>query len=208
MKSLRAAGGDHGVAGKYRPVQSIANFGCRPIIASSAHPAAQKDYAMRKLTVSASAAVLCIAAGAEEQIEITSIDARTTIRGPEQAYTGAAIAEVLFGATASSRLTAVEVTFEPGAHTAWHNHPAGQYLVVTSGIGWVQQRGGAKREVRAGDVVWTPPGVAHWHGATPTHAMSHFAIWEFVDGSGGELFEHVSDEDYRAVPDLGASPGN
>jgi quercetin dioxygenase-like cupin family protein len=153
---------------------------------------------MQKLTVSAVAAVLCAAASAAEQIEITPLEARTTIRGPERAYTGAAIAEVLFGATASSRLTAVEVTFEPGAHTAWHNHPAGQYLVVTSGIGWVQQRGGAKREIRAGDVVWTPPGVAHWHGATPTHALSHLAIWEFVDGSGGELFEHVSDEDYAA----------
>jgi quercetin dioxygenase-like cupin family protein len=155
---------------------------------------------MKKLTAIVSAAALCVAASAEEQIEITPIEARATIRGPEQAYTGAAIAEVLFGATASSRLTAVEVTFEPGAHTAWHNHPAGQYLVVTSGVGWVQQRGGEKREVRAGDVVWTPPGVAHWHGATPSHAMSHLAIWEFVDGSGGELMEHVSDEDYLAAP--------
>jgi quercetin dioxygenase-like cupin family protein len=155
---------------------------------------------MQKLTAIVSAAALCIAASAEEQIEITPVEGRATIRGPEQAYTGVAIAEVLFGATASRRLTAVEVTFEPGAHTAWHNHPAGQYLVVTSGVGWVQQRGGEKREIRAGDVVWTPPGVAHWHGATPTHAMSHLAIWEFVDGSGGELFEHVSDEEYLAAP--------
>ena len=155
---------------------------------------------MKKLAVISFAAALSIAAAAEEQIEITSLEARTTIRGPERAYTGAAIAEVLFGATASSSLTAVEVTFEPGAHTAWHNHPAGQYLVVTSGIGWVQQRGGEKREIRAGDVVWTPPGVAHWHGATPTHAMSHLAIWQFVDGSGGELMEHVSDADYLAEP--------
>ena len=155
---------------------------------------------MKKLSAIVFAAALGVAAAAEEQIEITSLEARTTIRGPERAYTGAAIAEVLFGANASRSLTAVEVTFEPGAHTAWHNHPAGQYLVVTSGVGWVQQRGGEKREIRAGDVVWTPPGVAHWHGATPTHAMSHLAIWEFVDGSGGELFEHVSDEDYLAKP--------
>ena len=155
---------------------------------------------MTRLTVIVVAGALCIAASAEEQIEITPIEARTTIRGPERAYTGAAIAEVLFGAAGRSRLTAVEVTFEPGAHTAWHNHPAGQYLVVTSGVGWVQQRGGERREIRAGDVVWTPPGVAHWHGATPNHAMSHLAIWEFVDGSGGELFEHVSDEDYLAAP--------
>ena len=155
---------------------------------------------MKKLTAIIAAAALCIAASAEEAIEITPIEARTTIRGPEQAYTGPAIAEVLFGATASSPLTAVEVTFEPGAHTAWHNHPAGQYLVVTAGVGWVQQRGGEKRAIRVGDVVWTPPGVAHWHGATPSHAMSHLAIWQFVDGSGGDLFEHVSDEDYLAAP--------
>jgi quercetin dioxygenase-like cupin family protein len=158
---------------------------------------------VRKITAVAAAASVCTAVSAQEQIEITPIEARATIRGPAQAYTGAAIAEVLFGATASSRLTAVEVTFEPGAYTAWHNPPAGQYLVVTSGVGWVQQRGGEKREIRAGDVVWTPPGVAHWHGATPTHAMSHLAIWEFVDGSGGELFEHVSDEDYLAPAGAG-----
>jgi quercetin dioxygenase-like cupin family protein len=154
---------------------------------------------MQRLTAIVAAA-LCVAVGAEEEIAITPADARATIRGPEQAYTGQAIAEILFGASATSPLTAVEVTFQPGARTAWHNHPAGQYLVVTSGVGWVQQRGGEKREVRAGDVVWTPPGVAHWHGATPAHAMSHLAIWEFVDGSGGELMEHVSDEDYLAGP--------
>lgn len=153
---------------------------------------------MKKLTAIVYAAALCVAASAEEQIVITPSEERATIRGPEQAYTGPAIAEVLFGAAATKPLTAVEVTFEPGSRTAWHNHPAGQYLVVTAGVGWVQQRGGAKREIKVGDVVWTPPGVAHWHGATPTHAMSHLAIWEFVDGSGGELFEHVSDEDYLA----------
>ena len=155
---------------------------------------------MKRLTAIVSVAALSAAEAPGEQIEITPNGARATIRGPEQAYTGAAIAEILFAATARSRLMAVQVTFEPGARTAWHNHPAGQYLVVTSGVGWVQERGGEKREIRPGDVVWTPPGVAHWHGATPSHAMSHLAIWEFVDGSGGELFEHVSDEDYLAKP--------
>ena len=95
-------------------------------------------------------------------------------------------------------MMAVNVTFEPGARTAWHNHHAGQYLIVTSGVGWVQERGGKKRVVRPGDVVWTPPGVVHWHGATTTNALSHLAVWQFVDGSGGELFEHVTDEDYLA----------
>jgi quercetin dioxygenase-like cupin family protein len=95
---------------------------------------------------------------------------------------------------------AVHVTFEPGARTAWHTHPAGQYLVVTSGVGWVQERHGEKRRIRAGDVVWTPPGVEHWHGATATNSMSHIAVWEFVGGSGGEMMEHVSDEDYLDEP--------
>jgi quercetin dioxygenase-like cupin family protein len=71
-------------------------------------------------------------------------------------------------------------------------------LIVTAGVGWVQARGEAKRVVRAGDVVWTPPGVFHWHGATATQAMRHLAVWEFVDGSGGELGEHVGDEEYLA----------
>jgi len=153
---------------------------------------------MKRLAAIVSIAAAFAATGAAPQVEITRNGERATIRGPEQAYSGAAIANVLFGATADSPLTAVEVTFEPGARTAWHNHPAGQYLVVTSGVGWVQERGGMKREIRPGDVVWTPPGVAHWHGATPTQAMAHLAIWQFVGGSGGELMEHVSDEEYLA----------
>jgi quercetin dioxygenase-like cupin family protein len=135
-----------------------------------------------------------------QSIEITPADARTSARGPDMAYTGVGISEILFRANENSNLTAAEITFEPGSRTAWHNHPAGQYLIVTSGIGWVQERGGRKREIRAGDVVWTPPGVFHWHGATATQQMSHIAVWEFVDGSGGELGEHVSDEEYLAEP--------
>ena len=147
------------------------------------------------------AAALAIAMGATalaQKIVVTPSSARATIRGPAQAYTGAAIADTLIAPNDSSRVMAVTVTFEPGARTAWHNHPAGQYLIVTSGTGWVQERGGTKQEIHAGDVVFTPPGVAHWHGATPTNAMSHLAVWEFVGGSGGELMEHVSDAEYLA----------
>lgn len=153
---------------------------------------------MKKFTVSVLLAVAFAASVLAQSIEITPSGARATIRGPEQAYTGAAIAEVLFAADDRGDVMAVQVTFEPGARTAWHNHPAGQHLIVTSGVGWVQERGGVKREITAGDVVWTPPGVAHWHGATTTNALSHLAIWEFVAGSGGELMEHVSDEVYLA----------
>jgi quercetin dioxygenase-like cupin family protein len=149
------------------------------------------------------AAVLTLAAlatgpGFAQSIEVTGAADRTSARGPEAAYTGVGIAEILFRANENSDLTAAVVTFEPGSRTAWHNHPAGQYLIVSSGVGWVQERGAKKREVRPGDVIWTPPGVTHWHGATATNSMSHLAVWEFVNGSGGELMEHVSDEDYLA----------
>ena len=153
----------------------------------------------RIVATAVAASVTAMAAAALAQtIVITPSDARAKTRGPAQAYTGAAMADTLIAPNDSSRVMAVSVTFEPGAHTAWHNHPAGQYLIVTSGVGWVQERGGMKREIHAGDVVFTPPGVAHWHGATPASAMSHLAVWEFVGGSGGELMEHVSDAEYLA----------
>ena len=89
------------------------------------------------------------------------------------------------------------VTFEPGARSAWHTHPVGQTLVITSGLGWVQQWGGPKQEVRAGDVVWFAPGIKHWHGASASTAMTHIAIQEAVDGKNVDWLEQVSDEQYR-----------
>jgi quercetin dioxygenase-like cupin family protein len=155
---------------------------------------------MRRAAVLLALGALSAAPGFAQRIEITRNGSRPTIPGPASAYTGRAIAEVLFAATAEQPVMGVNVTFEPGSRTAWHSHHAGQYLIVTSGVGWVQERGGKKRIVKAGDVVWTPPGVAHWHGATTTNAMSHLAVWQFVDGSGGEVFEQVSDEVYLAEP--------
>ena len=92
------------------------------------------------------------------------------------------------------------VTFEPGARTAWHTHPLGQTLIVTSGRGWVQREGGPIEEIRPGDVVWIPPGEKHWHGATPTTAMTHVAIAEALDGKSVDWMEQVSDEQYRRTP--------
>ena len=89
------------------------------------------------------------------------------------------------------------VTFEPGARTAWHTHPLGQTLIITAGLGWVQREGGAIEEVRAGDVVWFPPGLKHWHGATPTTAMTHIAVQESIDGKNVDWMEKVSDDQYR-----------
>ena len=96
-----------------------------------------------------------------------------------------------------ARVSGASVTFEPGARTAWHTHPLGQTLVVTSGCGWVQREGGSIEEVRPGDVVWFPPGLKHWHGATPTTAMTHTAIQESINGKNVEWLEHVNDEQYR-----------
>jgi len=153
---------------------------------------------MRTIVMTLALAAAAAASALAQQIVITPGDARETLPGPARAYTGTAVADTLIAPSDASRVMAVNVTFEPGARTAWHNHPAGQHLIVTSGVGWVQERGGDKREIRAGDVVWTPPGVAHWHGATPSSSLSHLAVWEFVDGSGGELMEHVSDAEYLA----------
>ena len=95
------------------------------------------------------------------------------------------------------------VTFEPGARTAWHSHPLGQTLIVTSGLGWVQREGGPVEEIRPCDVVWFPPGEKHWHGATATTGMSHIAIQEALNGSTVEWMEKVDDAQYRRATQTG-----
>jgi quercetin dioxygenase-like cupin family protein len=150
-----------------------------------------------RLLIALAMTCLCAPAAAQS-IRVTSAEDRSAARGPAAVYTGVGIAEILFRAGDDSNLTAAEVTFEPGSRTSWHNHPAGQYLIVTAGVGWIQARGEKKQLIRAGDVVWTPPGVFHWHGGTATQTMSHIAVWEFVDGSGGEFDRLVTDEEYLA----------
>ena len=104
----------------------------------------------------------------------------------------------LFEAPEPARVRGASVTFEPGARTAWHSHPLGQTLIVTSGLGWTQCWGGPKEEIRPGDVIWCPPGVKHWHGATPSTAMSHIAIQEALNGKVVEWMEQVSEAQYRS----------
>lgn len=151
---------------------------------------------MKYLAGAIALTVLAATPAHAQHIEVTPNGTHTTMLGPPRAYTGHAVAEVLFAANDQSPLEGVKVTFSPGARTAWHNHPKGQYLIITSGVGWVQEQGGPIREVKAGDVVWTPPGVYHWHGATTKTAMSHLAIWEFENGSGGTLLGPVSEDEY------------
>ena len=116
--------------------------------------------------------------------------------GAAETFTGSVRVEPLYPIQDPSRVSAAAVTFEPGARTAWHRHPAGQTLVVTAGAGWVQQEGGERKPIKAGDVVWTPPGVKHWHGATAKDRLTHIAIQETVDGKAVEWMEKVSDEQY------------
>jgi quercetin dioxygenase-like cupin family protein len=116
--------------------------------------------------------------------------------GPEEWFTGAVRLDPLFAAEAPGRAVGTHVTFEPGARTAWHTHPAGQTLIVTFGRGRVQREGGPVEEIRQGDVVWFDAGEKHWHGAAPDTGMSHIAIQESVDGRHVDWMEKVSDAAY------------
>jgi quercetin dioxygenase-like cupin family protein len=117
-------------------------------------------------------------------------------KGPAENFTGSVRVDPLFQAIKPSRTSGAYVTFEPSARSAWHTHPLGQTLIVTAGVGRVQRWGGAVEEIRPGDVVWTPPGVKHWHGASPGTAMTHIAIQEHLDGKVVEWMEKVSDAQY------------
>jgi quercetin dioxygenase-like cupin family protein len=113
--------------------------------------------------------------------------------GPAEYFTGTVRIDSRFQASDPARVGGAIVTFEPGARTAWHTHPLGQTLIVTSGVGRVQRAGGAIEEIRPGDVVWIPPGEKHWHGASTTESMTHVAIQEQLDGKAVEWMEHVTD---------------
>lgn len=124
---------------------------------------------------------------------------RTASRpGPSDWFTGRVRIDALFNAAAPDRVQGAHVTFEPGARTAWHTHPLGQTLLVTSGLGRVQRAGGPVEEVRPGDVVWFEPGEKHWHGASPDTAMTHIAVQEVRDGRTVDWLEHVTDAQYGA----------
>jgi quercetin dioxygenase-like cupin family protein len=131
-------------------------------------------------------------------MEIKRNGSQLSAKGPQEYFTGAVRIDPLFEAPDPSRTRGASVTFEPGARSAWHTHPLGQTLIVTSGLGWTQCWGGPKEEIRPGDVIWCPPGVKHWHGATPTTAMTHIAIQEALNGKVVDWMEKVTDEQYRA----------
>jgi quercetin dioxygenase-like cupin family protein len=130
-------------------------------------------------------------------MEITRVGSRPSNVGPAEWFTGTVRIDPLFSAEDPGRAVGAHVTFEPGARTAWHTHPLGQSLVITSGCGWAQQEGGPVQEIRPGDVVWFPANERHWHGATATTAMTHIAVQEHLDGKAVDWMEHVTEDEYR-----------
>ena len=131
-------------------------------------------------------------------MEIKRNGEQASVKGPAQWFSGTVRIDPLFVAAKDpSQVTGARVTFEPGARTAWHVHPLGQHLIITSGCGLVQRDGGPAEVVRPGDVVWFPPGEKHWHGASPATSMTHIAIQEALNGKSVEWLDKVSDEQYQ-----------
>jgi len=151
---------------------------------------------MKHLIASLLSAVFILPAAAQD-MTIARAGSQGSVPGPAANFSGSVRVDPLFAPQGPSPTSGAAVTFEPGARSAWHSHPAGQVLVVTGGVGRIQQWGGAVQEIRPGDVVWTPPGVKHWHGAAPTTAMTHLAIQNTVDGKNVVWLEKVSDAVYR-----------
>ena len=131
-------------------------------------------------------------------VQITRAGSQPSAAGPDAFFTGRARVDPVWPADDHIHAAGANVTFEPGARSAWHTHPAGQYLVVVSGVGRTQEWGKPVQDIRPGDVVWCPPGVKHWHGASPTTAMTHLSVAGTVDGKNVDWMEKVSDAQYTA----------
>lgn len=130
-------------------------------------------------------------------MEIKKSGSQPSGKGSSEYFTGTVRIDPLFQAPEPARVGEASVTFEPGARTAWHSHPLGQTLLVTAGCGRAQRWGGPIEEIRPGDVIWFAPGEKHWHGATPTTAMTHIAIQEQLDGRAADWMEQVSNIQYE-----------
>jgi quercetin dioxygenase-like cupin family protein len=128
---------------------------------------------------------------------ISRAGSQPSVKGPAEYFTGNVRVDPLFPANDSTAFSGAYVTFEPGARSAWHIHPKGQHLIVTAGVGRSGEWEGEVEEIKAGDVIWCPPGVKHWHGASPTTAMTHIAITGTLDGKNVEWMEKVTDEQYN-----------
>jgi quercetin dioxygenase-like cupin family protein len=130
-------------------------------------------------------------------MEIRRVGSHPSSKGAAEYFTGAVRLDMLIEAPDPARVVSASVTFEPGARTAWHTHPLGQTLIVTSGCGRARRWGGPVEEIRPGDVIWFAPGEKHWHGASPTTGMTHIAIQEKLNGKTVDWLEQVNEEQYQ-----------
>ena len=131
-------------------------------------------------------------------LQISAVSERPSSIGSVDWFTGTVVVDMLFPPNEHTPTSGGLVTFTPGARTAWHSHPVGQTLIVTSGLGWIQAWGEERREIKPGDVVWIPPNVKHWHGASDKNAMQHIALQDVRNGSAAEWMEQVDDQQYGA----------
>lgn len=132
----------------------------------------------------------------QNKVTVSQAGSQPTTIGAAEYFTGTAKVDSRFQRDAPARIGGGIVSFEAGARTAWHTHPLGQTLIVSSGRGWVQQWESSAQQIKTGDVVWIPPGVKHWHGASANEAMAHIAVAESLDGKSVTWMEKVTDEQY------------
>lgn len=135
----------------------------------------------------------------ENSQTVMQVGSQPSYKGPVEYFTGNVRVDPLFSSKDSAQFSGAYVTFEPGARSAWHTHPTGQHLIVTAGVGRTQEWGGPIVEIKAGDVIWCPPGVNHWHGASPTTAMTHMAVTGALNGKSVEWMEKVTDKQYNGI---------
>jgi len=149
------------------------------------------------VSLAAVASQALAAEAAKSAQTISRAGSQASYKGSAEYFTGNVRVDPLFPATDATPFSGAYVTFEPGARSAWHIHPTGQRLLVTAGVGRTQEWGGPLEEIKAGDVITCPPKIKHWHGASPTTAMTHIAITGSVNGKNVEWLEKVSDEQYH-----------
>lgn len=150
------------------------------------------------LAAGTSLVMACASTAYAQGIQITPAGSSPTRLGPAENFSGHVALDAKVAGDSGKHGSVGLVNFTPGARTAWHTHPIGQLLIVTEGIGWVQEDGQPKREIKAGDVVWINTGVKHWHGASPDHRMSHLAVSYVRNGKSADWKELVSDDQYKA----------
>ncbi|GAA5233518.1 cupin domain-containing protein [Verticiella sediminum] len=153
--------------------------------------------ALQAATAVAAAPQADSATSAPAQQEIVLAGSQPSISGPTETFTGRARIDPLWSANEDINAAGAMVTFEPGARSAWHTHPYGQRLVVSSGVGLVQEWGQPVQVVRPGDAIWCPPGVKHWHGAAPKTAVTYLTVTGTVDDKNVDWMEKVTDEQYH-----------